>query len=132
VILVEANVLQFLLRGRRITVTHRREHAIGRDYAVGVRHNHTVCRARVLSCALVADGFRLELEQHYEEPRVFLARNPGAQRRDYVSRPDQALFGEPEVLDCGRYSLEASTRDDLERRRRVKDRPPSRGRYAPA
>ena len=97
-IVVDKRKLRFLLAGRTLELSAGREYRKGRDYAVGVNRKQ-ICRATILSCEPAADGFVIRIRQHREVPLKFLARDPGAQRRDYVSEPSKAMLGEHAVLD---------------------------------
>lgn len=136
-IIVDQRKLRFLRAGRTIRVEVDRAYRQGRDYAAGARQGRVVCRVHVLSCVPEAGAFVLEVRQHVELKERYLARNPGAQRRDYVLRPEEALRGEGAVIDGAtlrRYAAEAYRRDDAVRRddarERQKRRKPSDGRYA--
>jgi hypothetical protein len=135
-IVIDSRKLRFLRAGRVLRVEVPREYRKGRDYAAGVRRNRTVCRVYVLSCTPEADAFVLEIRHHADAGERYLARNPGAQRRDYVLRPQEALSGEGAVIDAAtlaRYAREAYKRDDAIRRDRALDKRQNRSkrRYAP-
>jgi hypothetical protein len=122
VILIDARSLPFLRAGRAITITSARGFSQGRDYAAGTSHRHAILRVRILSCSPAADGFVLEVCQHLPAPERYLARNPGAQRRDYVDRPGQAARGEGAAVERSvleKWARQAFERDDQLRRARA-------------
>jgi hypothetical protein len=125
VILIDQRKLRFLKAGRVLSVEVRRPYRLGHDYSAGHRHGHTVCRVRVLACTPIENGFTLEVCQHTQAPALYLARNPGAQRADYVPRPEQAAkdaagpLEAPDPAWLRREALSAFRRDDERRRERA-------------
>lgn len=118
-ILIERPALKFLLNGRSVKLTVPREYKTGRNYALGVHHNRTICRVKVLEQTATDEGFQLVVCQHVEDTPKLLARNPSAQRRDYVTNPAQAAFGEPEVVDertVIAFGIVGRARDDARER----------------
>lgn len=100
-ILVDKPKLKFLLAGRVVLVgSSHGNYRKGRTYAVGTRANRTICRVEVVKVVATADGFDLSIRQATEDKPRLLARNPGAQRADYVSEPSAAAADEPEAVDA--------------------------------
>jgi hypothetical protein len=118
-ILIEKPQLKFLLAGRNITITSPRQYRKGRSYAVGTRPKKTICRVLILSSSATDDGWKHEIRQHTEDEPRLLARNPGAQKRDYVSSPAEAMRGEQEPIDeitITAFTMLAHARDDARER----------------
>jgi hypothetical protein len=96
-ILIAQPKLRFLLAGREITTTltkDKREWRKGRHYAVGVRHNRTICRVILVKVTDIGDELELTIRlADVEAPRL-LGRTGG-----YVTDPALALRDEPEAVD---------------------------------
>jgi hypothetical protein len=122
VILISKSKLRFLLAGREITTTltkDKREWRKGRHYAVGVRHNRTICRVLLVKITETGDELELTIRlADVEAPRL-LGRTGG-----YVTDPALALRDEPEAVDVRsqeRFTAAATARDDALRRERLKE-----------
>ena len=96
-IIIARNKLKFLQAGRTLTIADASgRYRKGRVYAVGVVHNRTICRVRII--AVDPDVIHIRVVPIIEAPRL-LARNPIAQRADYVDTPARAMDHEPEAVD---------------------------------
>ena len=128
-IVLDKPKLKFLKAGRSVTVIvpHDR-YRKGRVYSVGLAHNRpATCTCTIKGVKVTATGFELEIVQNREDQPRFLARNPGAQRRDYVTRTADALPDEPEPIDAAlqaKYGKEARE-NDLARRSKQHDETPT-------
>lgn len=94
IVVSKAN-LRFLLAGRAIEVDVPREYRRGRSYALGTRHNRTVCRVQILACRQLADGWRVTVRQMSGDEVRLLARSGS---RGYVTAPVEADPADPDVL----------------------------------
>ena len=114
--------MKFLRTGRVTVVRVKQPYRVGRDYALGVKHNRPLCRVKIISCTEIKGEYAIEIMLHSERPERYLARNPAGQRRDYVEEPARAARGEGAVIDSetqARYSRQAFERDDAIRRERA-------------
>ena len=136
-IIVEPRKLRFLRAGRFVTVETDHAYRTGHVCGLGVRHGRRIYQAEVVQVERISRrlGFVLTIRLA-PEPERFLARNPVAQRRDYVGAGQGAqLPGAGAAVDAvtlARYARAALERDDPVRRERAANRPKSRRhRYAP-
>lgn len=98
-ILIDKGRLKFLLAGREIDLTinpGKREYHAGRSYAVGTRHNHTICRAKLRKLTELSDSeITMKLVLSEDDQFRLLGKTGG-----YVSSPSKAMDDDPgEAVD---------------------------------
>ena len=95
-IIITRAQMKFLNRGRALTLPTTGQYHKGRTYAVTTPGRRTaICRAQIIDRS--DEEIRIRLAT-IEPPRL-LARNPIAQRADYVTEPGRAMHAEPEAID---------------------------------
>jgi hypothetical protein len=110
-IVLDADTMAQLLDGEDITTTTHKPQRAGTAQPTGVRPGRSLINAIVISCQPAEPiepraqdqaanaGYTLTLRPiPNQAPARFLARNPGAQHRDYVDRPSKGMRGEPEAI----------------------------------
>lgn len=92
-ILIEKGQLRFLLAGRPIEVDVTREHRKHRAYAVGIRHNRTLCHIEVTAIEKLPAGWKLTIRKLTGDQVRLFSRSGG-----YVTAPVEANPDDPDVL----------------------------------
>ena len=91
-IVIARNKLKFLQAGRMLTIPDTGRYRLGRTYALGIRHNHTICRIEIIE--IHADGLTIRIAPHRDPPRLLAARS----QYGYTDNPVRALRDEPEAI----------------------------------